>query len=339
MKVKKPSFLPLDAKIYIAGHTGLVGSAILRHLKSMGFSHLITKSSKELDLTDQKQVKGFFNECRPQFIFHCAAKVGGILANSSYPGDFIYQNLMIQNHLIHEAMLHQVQRLLFLGSSCIYPRQCPQPMKEEFLLTSALETTNRPYAVAKIAGIEMCWAYNRQYGTKFVGVMPTNLYGPGDHYNLETSHVLPAIMRKMHEAKRRDQKEVMLWGSGKVRREFLFCDDLAEAVVFLMLLSENEYNNLISCEDKAPIINIGCGKDVTIRELAELMAEIVGFKGQFLWDSSKPDGTPQKLLDVSKMNQMGWFPKTSLHEGITKTYQQIQATFDDFMKKSCGLSF
>lgn len=314
----------LDAKIYIAGHTGLVGSAILRCLKGLGYRNLITKTSRELDLTDEKSVKEFFHEQKPEYVLLCAAKVGGILANSTYPGDFIYQNLMIQNHVIHQAMEHGVSRLLFLGSSCIYPRLCPQPMREEHLLTSALELTNRPYAVAKIAGIEMCWAYNRQYGTRYLGLMPTNLYGPGDHYDLHTSHVLPALMRKMHEAKLRDEAQVTLWGTGRVCREFLYCEDLADAVAFLMDLPDDQYDTLLNVSGEAPIINIGYGSDVTIRELAHLMADIVGFKGEFIWDSGKPDGTPKKLLDSSRINRLGWHPKVSLQEGIQKTYEYAQ---------------
>lgn len=317
--------LPIDAKIYIAGHTGLVGSAVLRRLHALGYRNLITRSSKELDLTSQKSVEDFFNEQKPQFAFLCAAKVGGILANSTYPADFIYQNLMIQNHLIHEAMKHNVERLLFLGSSCIYPRSCPQPMKEEHLLTSSLEQTNRPYAVAKIAGIEMCWAYNRQYKTRYLGVMPTNLYGPGDHYDLNTSHVLPALMRKMHEAKLKNISQVHLWGTGSARREFLHCDDLADAVVHLMSLPDHQYDELLSSQVHAPIINIGCGQDVTIKELAELIADVVGFNGEFVWDKSKPDGTPKKLLDVSRLNQLGWHPRISLQEGVAATYRDAEA--------------
>lgn len=317
-----------DAKIYIAGHTGLVGSALLRCLQGLGYRNLITKSSRELDLTDAVLVKNFFQEYKPDYVLLCAAKVGGILANSTYPGEFIYQNLMIQNHVLHQAMEHEVSRLLFLGSSCIYPRLCPQPMKEEYLLTSALELTNRPYAVAKIAGIELCWAYNRQYGTRSLGLMPTNLYGPGDHYDLQTSHVLPALMRKMHEAKSRNESQVALWGTGEVCREFLYCEDLADAVVFLMNLPDDQYDALLNRSGEAPIINIGYGADVTIKELAHLMAEIVGYQGEFIWDWSKPDGTPKKLLDSSKINQLGWRPKVSLREGIQKTYAYAENMLD-----------
>lgn len=295
--------------IYVAGHRGLVGSAILRRLQAEGFNNIITKTHSELDLMVQKDVDEFFKDERPEYVFLAAAKVGGILANSTYPAEFIYNNLMIQSNVIHCAYKYKVKKLLFLGSSCIYPRECPQPMKEEYLLTGPLEKTNEPYAIAKIAGIKMCQSYNRQYGTRFISVMPTNLYGPGDNFDLETSHVIPALIRKFHEAKERGEKEVTIWGTGKPRREFLHVDDLADACVYLM-------NNYESGE----IINIGVGKDISIRELAELIRDIVGFKGDLAFDTTKPDGTPRKLLDVSKLREMGWEPGISLKDGIRMIY-------------------
>ena len=308
-----------DGKIYVAGHKGLVGSAIVRKLSSEGYSDLITRSHKELDLTRQADVEAFFRSERPGYVFLAAARVGGILANNTYPAEFIYENLMIQGNVIHESYRARVKKLLFLGSSCIYPRDCPQPMREEYLLSGKLEPTNEPYAIAKIAGIKMCQSYNRQYGTKFVSVMPTNLYGPGDNFDLQTSHALPALIRKFHEAKGRDERQVTsdktrgvvsIWGTGKPRREFLYVDDLADACLFIM----NNY-------DEGEIINIGVGKDISIGELAELIKEIVGFEGSIQYDPSKPDGTPRKLLDVSKLESLGWRSKTSLREGIEKTYE------------------
>lgn len=297
------------SKIYIAGHRGLVGSAILRRLKAGGHKNIITRPSAELDLTDHRSVKEFFASEKPEFVFLAAARVGGIHANSAYPAEFIYQNLMIQTNIIHQSYLHKIKKLLFLGSSCIYPKHCPQPMKEEYLMTGLLEPTNSPYAVAKIAGIEMCRSYNRQYETNYIPVMPTNLYGPNDNFDLETSHVLPALIRKFHEAKIKDQDEVVMWGTGTPRREFLHVDDLADACVYLM----NNY-------DGAELINIGTGEDITIRKLAELIGKIVGFKGNISSDTSKPDGTPRKLLDVSKINTLGWKSKIGLEEGIRETY-------------------
>lgn len=321
-----PSTISKDAKIYIAGHRGLVGSAILRYLNTEGYSNLLTRTSEELDLTEQQKVRELFQKEKPEYLFLCAAKVGGIHANATYPAWFIHQNLMIQTNLIHEAMLHGVKRLLFLGSSCIYPRACPQPIKEEYLLTGPLESTNRPYAVAKIAGIETCWAYNRQYGTKYLSIMPTNLYGPGDHYDLNTSHVLPAIMRKMHEAKINKRSSVPLWGTGKALREFLYVDELAEAAALLMGLPDKIYEPLIKGEEYPPLINVGSGKDQTISELAHMIAEAVGYEGKIDWDTSKPDGTPRKLLDISRLRGLGWEPKITLQEGIAKTYR------DHFLK-------
>jgi GDP-L-fucose synthase len=299
-----------DSKIYVAGHRGMVGSAIVRKLRAEGYRHILTRERDALDLTRQKQVETFFQQERPDFVFLAAAKVGGILANDTRRADFIYANLAIQTHVIHSAYLNRVRKLLFLGSSCIYPRQCPQPMKEGHLLSGYLEPTNEPYAVAKIAGIKMCEAYNRQYGTNYVGVMPTNLYGPNDNFDLDASHVLPALMRKCHEAKIQDQPEVTVWGTGKPRREFLYVDDLSDACVFVM----NHYRG-------DEIVNVGTGEDVTIRDLADRIARVVGFEGSITYDPSKPDGTARKLLDVSKINALGWKAKTGLKEGIEKTYR------------------
>lgn len=319
----------LSSKIYIAGHRGLVGSALMRQLQAKGYNNLVTRTHAELDLTDQTAVRHFFAAEKPEYILLAAAKVGGIHANNTYPAEFIHSNLTIQANVIHEAYRVGVKRLLFLGSSCIYPRDCPQPMKEEYLLTGPLEPTNRPYALAKIAGIEMCWAYNRQYGTKFMAVMPTNLYGPNDNYDLTNSHVLPAMIRKMHEAKQSGDKEVVVWGTGTPRREFLYSDDMADACVYLMNLSDERFATLLwsagspleSCTlGLAPLVNVGCGEDLTIRELAELVRDVVGFTGNLTFDPSKPDGTMRKLLDVSKLNQMGWKAHTHINEGIAKAY-------------------
>lgn len=311
-----------SSKIYVAGHRGLAGSAILRKLKSEGYSNLITKPHSELDLTNQAAVRSFFDQERPEFVFVAAAKVGGIMANNTYPADFIYQNLAIQTNIIHESWRCGVDRLLFLGSSCIYPRDCPQPMKEEYLLTGPLEPTNRPYAIAKIAGIEMCWDYNRQYGTKYIAVMPTNLYGPGDNYDLQKSHVIPALIRKMHEAKMRGDKEVVVWGTGTPRREFLYSDDLANACVFLMNLEDEKYDSLITNDD-APLINIGYGEDSTIDQIAGIISKITGFGGKLAFDPSRPDGTPQKLLDSSRIKGFGWKPAFNFEEGIERAYKSF----------------
>jgi GDP-L-fucose synthase len=299
-------------KIYVAGHRGLVGSAIVRRLQSGGYFNLLLRTHADLDLLDQRAVDAFFARERPEYVFLAAAKVGGIHANNIYRADFIYQNLMIELNIIHASHRHGAKKLMFLGSSCIYPKHAPQPMKEEYLLTGLLEPTNEPYAIAKIAGIKMCDAYNRQYGTNFMSVMPTNLYGPGDNYDLQGSHVLPALIRKMHEAKLQKAKEVVVWGTGSPRREFLYSDDLADACVFLM----ERYN----AADVGEFINIGVGKEITIREAAELIAEVVGFRGKLVFDTSKPDGTPRKLLDVSRLQALGWRAKTSFQEGITKAY-------------------
>ncbi len=294
-----------NAKIFVTGHRGMVGSALVRRLQRGGYINIITRSRQELDLLNQAAVWRFLQDEQPDYIFIAAAKVGGIHANNVYRADFIYQNLMIEANLIHGAHLAGVQRLMFLGSSCIYPRDCPQPIKEEYLLTGALECTNEPYAIAKIAGIKLCEAYNAQYDRQYVSVMPTNLYGPNDNYDLETSHVLPALLRKAHEAKLRGDKEVVVWGTGTPRREFLYVDDLADACVFLM---EQGY--------AGSLLNIGTGRDVTIRELAETIMEVVGFEGRIVFDTSKPDGTMRKVLDVSLLNSRGWQAKTRLLQGV-----------------------
>jgi GDP-L-fucose synthase len=312
--------LNLDARIYVAGHRGLVGSAIVRRLQAAGYVNIITRTHAELDLTQQPAVQAFLTSERPEYVFLAAAKVGGILANDTYPAEFIEQNLAIQNSVIHESWRAGVKRLLFLGSSCIYPRDCPQPIKEEYLLTGPLESTNRAYAIAKIAGIEMCWSYNRQYGTRFLAAMPTNLYGPGDNYDLQNSHVLPALIRKMHEAKERGIPEVIVWGTGKPRREFLYSEDMADACLFLMNLSEEDFSSFITHHSSPPLINIGCGEDMTIKELADLVAQTVGFQGALKFDTSRPDGTPRKLLDVGRLFSLGWRPAMQLDAGIKAAY-------------------
>ena len=309
-----------NAKIYVAGHQGLVGSALVRELRKSGYDNLLLRTRQEVDLTRQSDVEEFFADERPEYAFLAAATVGGILANSRYPAEFITQNLLIQTHLIHEAYRAGVNRLLFLGSSCIYPKHAPQPMKEEHLLTGPLELTNRPYAIAKISGIEMCWAYNRQYGARFLAAMPTNLYGPGDRYDLEHSHVIPALLRKIHEAKARGAEEVLLWGTGTPRREFLYSDDAAEACVFLMNLPEERFLPLVRNPDFPPIVNIGSGQDTTIREAAELVVELVGFRGQLVFDPAKPDGTPRKLLDTSRLTALGWRARTCFKDGLKRAY-------------------
>jgi GDP-L-fucose synthase len=307
------------APIFIAGHRGLVGSAIYRGLEKRGYSNLLVRPRAQLDLTDRDSVRGFFERERPEFVFLAAAKVGGILANESYPADFIRENLEIQTNVIDAGYRSGVNRLLFLGSSCIYPKMAPQPIKEEYLLTGPLEATNRAYALAKIAGIEMCWSYNRQYGTRYLAAMPTNLYGPGDNFDLHKSHVLPALMRKVVEAKQAGERRLVVWGSGKPRREFLYSDDLAEACIHLLNLPETTYNRLIG--EEAPLVNIGTGEDLTIRELAELMARALEFDCEIVFDTTRPDGTPQKLLDVSRINALGWKASTSLAEGLHRTYK------------------
>jgi GDP-L-fucose synthase len=378
----------LDSRIYVAGHRGLVGSALVRQLKKQGYTNLILRTHAELDLTDERAVQAFFEAERPDIVFLAAAKVGGIMANSTYPAEFIHQNLAIEINVIHSAWRVGVKRLLFLGSSCIYPKDCPQPIKEEYLLTGPLEPTNRPYALAKISGIEMCWSYNRQYGTQYLAAMPTNMYGPGDNYDLQTSHVLPALIRKFHEAKaavsgparskglgeRRaaaqssdtsslqtphssrsgadtspltphsspssaapllltpdssSRDAVVLWGTGQPRREFLYSDDLADACIHLMALPDKEFSAIAGSDYQPPLINIGCGEDQTIAELAALVAKVVGYDGPVVWDSSKPDGTYRKVLDVSRLRGMGWRPKMLLAGGIRRAYT-------DFLEKDSG---
>jgi GDP-L-fucose synthase len=316
----------LDARIYVAGHRGLVGSAVVRALHKAGYTNLVLRTHAELDLTNQLHVENFFSSEQPAFVFLAAAKVGGILANRTYPADFIARNLQIQANVIESARKAGVDRLLLLGSSCIYPKFAPQPIQEDSLLSGALEATNRPYAVAKIAGIEMCWAYNRQYDTRYLAAMPANLYGPGDSYDLETSHVIPAIIRKMHEAKTMGQREVTLWGTGTPRREFLYSDDLAEACIFLINLNNQAFDSLTASETLAPLINVGSGQDQTIRELAELVAQVIGFDGALTFDGSKPDGTPRKLLDISRLSSLGWRPRTRLRDGVALAYQEFLRT-------------
>ncbi|MBY0579291.1 MAG: GDP-L-fucose synthase [Burkholderiales bacterium] len=314
-----------DARIYVAGHRGLVGSALVRALRGQGYENLALRTHAELDLMDQKAVEAFFQSEKPEYVFLAAARVGGIYANNSYPAEFILSNLGIQTSVIHASWKTGVKRLLFLGSSCIYPRECMQPMKEEYLLSGPLEMTNRPYAIAKIAGVEMCSAYNRQYGTRYLSVMPTNLYGPGDNYDLQNSHVLPALIRKFHEAKLRGDSEVVVWGTGTPKREFLYSEDMADACVYLMNLPEEKFSSLLapSAPLTFPLINIGYGEDLSIAELAQLVKEVVGFEGKIIQDASKPDGTPRKLLDVSRLNAIGWSAKTGLRDGVTLAYNDF----------------
>jgi GDP-L-fucose synthase len=306
------------SRVYIAGHRGLVGSAICRHLTAAGYARLLLRTSGELDLTERSAVWEFFRNERPEYVVLAAAKVGGIQANSAYPAEFIRDNLLIQSNVIDACYEFDVKRLLFLGSSCIYPKLCPQPIREEYLLTGPLEPTNRPYAVAKIAGIEQCWAYNRQYGTKFLAAMPTNLYGPEDNFDLANSHVLPALLRKVATAKATGTSHVEVWGTGMPRREFLYSDDLAEACVFLLRLPEEKFEALLR-QDFPPLINIGMGEDISIRELAELICRLLEYKGELTYNTAQPDGTPQKLLDVSRMRALGWTARTGLEEGIRRT--------------------
>jgi GDP-L-fucose synthase len=317
------NFMPQDACIFIAGHRGLVGSAIHRYLVAEGYRNVVTRSRAELDLLDDDAVKAFFAEVKPEFVFLAAAKVGGILANNTYPADFIRDNLIIQNNVIVSSKNAGVKRLLFLGSSCLYPKMAPQPMPETCLLTGPLESTNRPYALAKIAGIEMCWSFNRQYGTKYLAAMPTNLYGPGDNFDLKNSHVLPALMRKTAEAKKTNAEEITVWGTGTPRRELLYSDDLAQACAFLMNLGEAKFESLLS-EDEPPLINIGTGEDVTIAELAQLVSKVLEYNGELAFDLTKPDGTPRKLMDVTKLHKLGWHHTTSLEDGIKKTWDSVK---------------
>jgi len=309
-----------SARIYIAGHRGLVGSAIVRKLRAEGYTNLIVRTSKELDLRNQDDVAEFFAHEKPEYVFLAAAKVGGIVANSSYPAEFIYDNLMIQNNVINSAYQAGVKRFLFLGSTCIYPKLAPQPLKEACLLTGPLEPTNDAYAVAKIAGITMCRSYNRQYGTHYLAVMPTNLYGPGDNFDLEKSHVLPALMRKFHEAKTSGGRTVTVWGSGSPYREFLHVDDLADACLFLINLPEEKYQSLVTNHQTPALINIGTGEELTIKELAHLIMDVVGFTGELDFDTSKPDGTPRKLSDVSLLHSLGWRHRIGLKDGLIGLY-------------------
>ncbi|MGC2518583.1 MAG: GDP-L-fucose synthase [Burkholderiales bacterium] len=307
-----------DTKIFVAGHRGLAGSAIVRRLRAGGYRNILVRTRAEVDLLDRRAVRAFFEAEKPEVVFHAAAKVGGILANNTCPADFIYQNLVLETNLIDEAYRSGVQRLLFLGSSCIYPRDCPQPIKEEYLLTGPLEPTNRPYAIAKIAGLEMCWAYNRQYRTRYLCAMPTNLYGSGDNYDLQTSHVLAALIRKFHDAKAAGAESVTVWGTGTPRREFLHSDDMADACVHLVGLPEERLQPFLGAE-RAPLVNVGCGEDLTIAELAQAVQRAVGATSRIVWDRSKPDGTPRKLLDSSRLIALGWRPSISLDQGLRRT--------------------
>jgi len=309
--------MELDSRIYVAGHRGLVGSALVRELTGRGYKNLIVRTSAELDLREQEAVRTFFEDIKPEYVFLAAAKVGGIHANNRYRGEFLYDNLMIQTNVVHQSYVSGVRKLMFLGSSCIYPKHADQPMKEEALLTGALEYTNEPYAVAKIAGIKMCAAYNHQFGTDFISVMPTNLYGPNDNYDLQNSHVLPALIRKCHEAKEAGARSFVLWGTGKPKREFLFSDDLASACVFLM--------NRFTAAAIGELVNIGVGEDIAIRDLALLVADVVGFTGRLEHDLSKPDGTPRKLMDVSRLTNLGWRAETPLRQGIERAYEDYLA--------------
>ena len=313
--------------IYVAGHRGLVGSAICRELERLGYTNVLTRTHQELDLTNSLAVRALFEQEQPKYVFLTAAKVGGILANNTYPADFIRNNLAIQTNVIEAAYEFGVKRLLFLGSSCIYPKMAPQPIQETALLTGPLEPTNRAYAIAKIAGIEMCWAFNRQFGTQYLAAMPTNMYGPGDNYDLKNSHVLPALLQKAAIAKAKGDAEMMIWGTGTPRRELLHSDDLARGCCFLMNLAENEFAKLLS-EDFPPLVNVGTGKDVTIAELATIVARVVGFEGKLVYDASKPDGTPRKLMDSSKIHSLGWRHQIELEEGIRRTWEEIKDQFN-----------
>ena len=324
MSANTPSrHMNFDDRIYVAGHRGLVGTAIVRALQQEGYTNLLMPTRAELDLSDAIAVAQFFADTKPEYVFLAAAKVGGILANSTFPVDFIRDNLTIQSNLIDASYRYGVERLLFLGSSCIYPALAPQPIPESALLTGPLEPTNRPYAIAKIAGIEMCWSYNRQFETRYLSAMPTNLYGPGDNFDLKTSHVLPALIRKTAEAIKSGASEITVWGTGRPRRELMYSDDLARACVFLMNLEETHYNTLLT-EDAPPLINIGTGEDITIRELAETVAQVLDFRGRLFFDTTKPDGTPRKLLDVTRLHTLGWHHTTSLQEGIRLTWDAVR---------------
>jgi GDP-L-fucose synthase len=320
------------AKIYIAGHRGLVGSALVRNLQAAGHTNLLLRTHAELDLCNQAATAAFFETEKPDYVFLAAAKVGGIHANNEYPADFIRDNLAIQSNIIHAAYVNGARRLLFLGSSCIYPKLAPQPIKEEYLLTGPLEPTNRPYALAKIAGVEMCWSYNRQYGTKYLAAMPTNLYGPGDNYHPDNSHVIPALLRKFHEAKVAQAKEVVVWGTGTPKREFMYSEDMGDACVYLMNLPDDKYTSLLGSDEcktgrfEPPLVNIGVGTDMTIGELAQAVKEVVNFSGKIAFDTSKPDGTPRKLMDVSRLNALGWHAPTSFKSGLAVAYRDFITT-------------
>ena len=318
-----------NSKIYVAGHNGLAGSAILYNLKEAGFNNIIVKSHDELDLTDQLVTSNFFKTEKPEYVFLAAGKVGGIYANTLYPADFIYQNIAIQSNVIHQSYLQGVKRLLFLGSSCIYPRDCKQPIKEEYILSGPLEKSNRSYALAKISGIEMCSSYNHQYKTKYLAAMPTNLYGPGDNYDLQSGHVIAALIRKFSEAIKSNSKIIEVWGSGKPKREFIYSTDLAEACVFLMNLGDEKFNSLLqdnSNENSYPIVNVGTGEDISIKNLSLLIAKISGFKGEIIFDNTKLDGTPRKLLNVDVLTQLGWTPKISISDGISEALNEFSLT-------------
>ena len=316
-----------NSRIFVAGHRGLVGSAIRRGLEKRGYSNLLLRTHSQLDLTDRGAVRSFFREQRPEYVFLAAAKVGGILANNTYPAEFIHDNLEIQTNVIDASYRNDVKRLLFLGSSCIYPKLAPQPIKEEYLLTGPLEPTNRAYALAKIAGIEMCWSYNRQYGTRYLSAMPTNLYGPEDNFDLDTSHVLPALIRKVVQARQAGYRKIEVWGTGNPRRELLYSEDLADGCIHLVSLPDSIYDGLLT-RDFPPLINVGTGQDLTIRELAELVMKVLDFEGELVFDTSREDGTPRKLLDVSKISLLGWRALTNLEDGIRKTYDSARTQLE-----------
>ena len=321
-----------NAKIYIAGHRGLVGSALMRQLDVQGYRNIITRTHLELDLTNQSKVADFFASQNPEYVILAAAKVGGIYANNTFPAEFIHNNLAIQTNVIHQSYLAGVKRLLFLGSSCIYPRDCPQPIKEEYLLTGELEPTNRPYALAKIAGIEMCWGYNRQYSTQYLAAMPTNLYGPDDNYHPENSHVIPALIHRLHQAKINHEPSVLIWGTGTPRREFLFSDDMADACLFLMNLSDQQFKGLLASDridGLPPLVNIGVGEDLTIKELAELISEVVNYNGSLNFDHTKPDGTMRKLIDVSSINSIGRAASKDFRAGLLLAYKNYLSNLSD----------
>lgn len=322
------------ARIFVAGHRGLVGSAIVRALKARGYTNLVLKPRDELDLLDLPSVRRFFAAEKPEYVFIAAARVGGIVANNTYPAEFIHENTLIAAHLVDESWRHKVKRVLYLGSSCIYPRDCPQPIEERFMLTGPLEATNRAYAVAKIAGVEMCWSYNREYGTQFLAAMPTNLYGPGDRYDLQDSHVIPALIRKCHEAKASGAGELVIWGTGNPRREFLYSDDAAGAFIHLMSLPDAEFRRACGDSEHPPLVNVGSGTDLTIKDLAAKICAAVGFKGSLKFDASKPDGTPRKLLDVSRLASLGWRASTSLESGLRQAYADFLARYVDGSRQS-----